>query len=87
VTRRAGAWLAAAGSVGAFGAASFLRMNAAYGPFNLSVNPGDWMVLWELLRHGQIAARVVLQSAALGAAAAAVPWLVFGLTARRRGNR
>ena len=62
-------------------------MRAAYGPLNLSMDPGDWAVLWELLRHGQIAPRVVLESAALGAAAAAVPWLVLGLGARRRGPR
>jgi len=87
VTRPAGAGLAAAGSVAAFAAAFFLRMNAAYGPFNLSVDPGDWTVLWELWRHGQIAAPVVAQSAGLGAAAAAIPWMVFGRLARRRGTR
>jgi hypothetical protein len=87
VTRRAGTWLAALASAAAFGAAVFLRMRAAYGPFNLSIDPGDWAVLWELLRHGQIASRVVLESAALGAMAAAVPWLVLGLTGGRRERR
>jgi hypothetical protein len=42
------------------------------------------MVLWELFRHGQIAGRVVLESVAVGTAAAVVPWLVLGLTRRRR---
>lgn len=87
MTRRGKAWLAAAGSVAAFVAAFFLRMNAAYGPFNLSFHPGDWTVVWELWRHGQIATRIVVQSAGLGAAAAAVPWMVFGLLTRRRGKR
>jgi hypothetical protein len=87
MTRRVGACLAALGSAAAFGAAVFLRMSAAYGPFNLSTSPADWIVLWELLRHGQIAAPVVLQGAALGLVAAAVPWLVLGLTNRRRRRR
>ena len=87
MTRRATAWLAACGSAVAFGTAAFLRMRAAYGPFHLSSDPGDWTVLWELLRHGQIATGVVLESVALGAVAAAVPWVVFGLAGRRRGNR
>jgi hypothetical protein len=71
----------------AFAAGCFLRMNAAYGPFNLSFHPGDWMVLWELWRLGQIAPRIVVQSAVLGVAAAAVPWAVFGLLTRRRPAR
>jgi len=87
VTRRGKAWLAAAGSVAAFVAAFVLRMNAAYGPFNLSFHPDDWMVLWELWRLGQIAPRIVVQSAALGVTAAAVPWVVFGLLTRRRPTR
>lgn len=87
MTRRGGTWLAAAASVVAFAAACFLRMNAAYGPFNLSFHPDDWMVLWELWRLGQIAPRIVVQSAALGAVAAAVPWVVFGLLTRRRPTR
>jgi hypothetical protein len=87
MTRRAGAWLAAAASLGAFGTAVFLRMSAAYGPFNLSTSPADWMVLWELLRHGQIAAAVALQSLALGLLAATVPWRLFALAGRRRGPR
>jgi hypothetical protein len=82
VTRRGGAWLAAAASVGAFAAGCFLRMNAAYGPFNLSPNPADWMVLWDLWHLGQIAPRIVVQSALLGAAAAALPWGVFWLLRR-----
>jgi hypothetical protein len=87
VTRRGGAWLAAAGSAAAFAAAFFLRMNAAYGPFNLSLDLRDWTVLWELLRHGQIASRIVVQSALLGAAAAAISWTAFGLLTRRRAKR
>lgn len=83
MTRRRGAWLAGAGSVAAFAAAFFLRMNAAYGPFNLSAHPSDWTVIWELWRHGQITSRIVLQGAGLGAAAAAVPWMAFGLLTRR----
>ncbi len=62
----------------------FLRMNAVYGPFNLSFHPSDWTVVWELWRHGQIAPRVVVQSAVLGVAAGAVPWVVFWLLPRRR---
>jgi hypothetical protein len=61
-------------------------MNAAYGPFRLSLDPADWTVLWELWRHGQIATGIVLQAAALGALAAAVPWAVLRL-ARRPGAR
>ena len=84
MTRRAGAGLAAAGSVAAFAAAFFLRLHAAYGPFNLSADPGDWTVLWELWRHGQIATPVVAQGVGLGVAAAAIPWLVVGLARRPR---
>ncbi|HWC02408.1 MAG TPA: hypothetical protein VHF87_06540 [Methylomirabilota bacterium] len=87
MTRRTRAWLAAAGSAAAFAAGFFLRMNAAYGPLNLSAQASDWAVLWELWRHGQIASRVVLEGAALGAAAAAAPWIVFGLLDRRPGPR
>jgi len=71
----------------AFAAGCFLRMNAAYGPFNLSPNPADWMVLWELWRMGQIARHVVAQAAVLGVAAAAVPWVVFWLLTRRGSAR
>jgi hypothetical protein len=85
VTRRTGVWLAAAGSVAAFALTFFVRMSAAYGPLNVSLNPADWAVLWELWRHGQIATRVVAQGAALGVAAAAVPWAVLGLTRWRGG--
>ncbi len=70
----------------AFALAFFLRMRAAYGPLNLSLYPGDWAVLWELWRHGQIATAIVVQGAALGAAAAMLPWAVLGLN-RRRGER
>jgi hypothetical protein len=84
MTRRAGAWLTAAGSAVAFGVAAYLRMRAAYGPFRLSAEPGDWRVLGELLRHGQIAPRVLLECAALGIAAAALPWLCYALAGRRR---
>jgi hypothetical protein len=87
VTRRGEAWLAAAGSLAAFAAGVSVRMNAAYGPFNLSFHPGDWTVIWELLRHGQIASRIVVESAVLGAVAAVVAWMVFGLLTRRRGAR
>jgi hypothetical protein len=79
VTRRAGAWLAGTASAGAFAAAFFLRMNAAYGPFNLSADAGDWIVLWDLWRQGQIASDIVAQSALVGAAAAAIPWLILGI--------
>jgi hypothetical protein len=85
VRGRRGVWLAAAGSVAAFALAFFLRMSAAYGPLNLSFDPADWTVLWELWRHGQIAPRVVGEGAVLGAAAAAVPWAVLGLS-RQRGR-
>jgi hypothetical protein len=87
VTRRGGTWLALAGSATAFVATVFLRMNAAYGPFNLAFRASDWTVLWELWRHGQIASRVVAESVAAGAAAATVPWLIFGLLSRRRRTR
>ena len=80
-------WLARVASAAAFVVAFFLRMNAVYGPFNLSVHLDDWMVIWELLRHGQIALRVVVQSAALGAAAAAVPWVLARLATRWRETR
>lgn len=87
MTRRRGAWLAAAASAAAFAAAFFLRMNAAYGPFNLSWHAGDWIVLWELFRHRQIAPHLVAQAAVLAAAAAVVPWVFFALSTRRRGKR
>jgi hypothetical protein len=72
--------------VAAFAVALFLRMNEAYGPFHLSARPGDWQVLWELLRHQQISGRVVLEGVALGLVAALVPWLLLGLAGRRRGR-
>jgi hypothetical protein len=87
VTRREAGALAAAGSLIAFAVAFFLRMNAAYGPFNLSLDAGDWTVLWELWLHGQIAPRVVAQSVGLGVAAAALPWVALGLLVRRRRAR
>jgi hypothetical protein len=84
VTRRSAAGLAAAGSAAAFVTALYLRLNAAYGPFNLSWNPADWTVLWELWRHGQIARDVAGQAVVLGAAAAALPWAIFWSWSRRR---
>jgi hypothetical protein len=85
VTRGLGAGLAATASVAAFAAAFYLRLHVAYGPFNLSADPGDWTVLWELWRHGQIATPVVAQSVGVGLVAAAIPWLGFlGLSRRRR---
>ena len=86
MTRRGEAWLTAAASAAAFAAALYLRLDAAYGPFNLSWHAGDWTVLWELLRHGQIAPRIVVQGTGLGAVAAAVPWVLFALLNRRRGT-
>jgi hypothetical protein len=87
MTRRTEAGLAAAGSAAAFALAFYLRMNAAYGPLNLSLRPDDWTVLWELWRHGQIAPGIVAQGAGLAAAAAAVPWVVFARRARDRETR
>ena len=81
---RGKAWLAAAGSVAVFAVAFFLRMNQAYGPFNFSARPGDWQVLWELLRHQQIDGRIVLESVALGVLAGLVPWLLLWFAAGRR---
>ena len=83
MTRRARAVVAALASVAAFVAAVFLRMNAAYGPFNLSADLADWTVLWELLMSGQIAGLVVAEAAALGVLAAAVPWAVLALATLR----
>jgi len=80
-------WLAGVASVAAFVVTFYLRMNAVYGPLNLSVHRDDWLVIWELLRHGQIALRVVVQSAVLGVAAAAVLWVVVGLATRWRQTR
>jgi hypothetical protein len=77
-------WLATATSVAAFAGTLFLRMDRAYGPFNLSARPGDWQVLWELLRHQQIDGRVVLEGVALGLLAALVPWVLLRLSAGRR---
>ncbi len=91
MTRGGGAWLAAVGSLVAFAAAFFLRLNAAYGPFRLSTHPtdwpSDWALVWELWRQGQIAMPIVVQGAVLGAAAAGVPWMVFSRLTRPRGNR
>lgn len=87
MTRRGGAWFAALGSVAAFTAVFFLRLNAAYGPFNLSSHASDWVVVWELWRHSQIATPIVVQGAGLGTAAAAVPWMVFALLTHRRRKR
>jgi hypothetical protein len=79
--------MAGVASAAAFVVAFYLRMSAAYGPFNLSAHLDDWVVIWELLRNGQIALRVVVQSAVLGAAAAAVPWIVVGLATRWQETR
>jgi hypothetical protein len=90
VRRRGRVWLAAAGSAVAFVVGLYLRLDAAYGPFNLSWRPGDWTVLWELLRHSQIAPGIVAEGVALGAGAAAVPWAIlvlWALRARRRVPR
>ena len=84
MTLRRGAWLAAA-SAAAFAAAFYLRMNAAYGPLSVSPDPRDWILLWELLRYGQIAPRVVMESAGLGAAAAVLPWLAYAWWGRSPG--
>jgi hypothetical protein len=84
---RTEAGVAAAASLAAAGLAFYLRMDAAYGPLRLSLDPGDWMVLWDLWRYGQIAPGVVAEAAALAAAAAAVPWLALAGRARRRGAR
>ena len=86
MTRRRGGWVAAIGSVAAFCSGFYVRMNEAYGPFNLSARPGDWTVLWELWRHGQIASRIVLEALVLAAAAATVPWVLWALL-RRPGRR
>jgi hypothetical protein len=63
-------------SAAAFCLGFYLQLNAAYGPFNLSWHPGDWLVLWELWRAGQIAPQVVIQAGWLGLAAAAIPWVI-----------
>ena len=84
MTRRSGAWLTALISVGAGAAACFLRMNAEYGPFNLTRHPADWILIWELFRSQQIAPRIVVQTLVLGAGVAALPWIVFGWLTRRR---
>jgi hypothetical protein len=62
-------------------------MDAAYGPLRLSAHPSDWTVVWELFAHGQIEPRIVAESAALGAVAAAVPWMLFALLSRKRQAR
>lgn len=69
-------WLlaAAAASLLLFLGGLYLRLHLAYGPFNLSLRPGDWIVLWELFRTGQISTRVVLEGTAAGLALALVPW-------------
>jgi len=85
VTRRSGAWLTAGISVVAFAAACFLHMDAEYGPFNLTLHPADWILVWELFRSQQIAPRIVVQAALVGAAAAALPWIAFAWLTRRRG--
>jgi hypothetical protein len=86
VTRRARLGIATAGSAAAFLVAFFLRLDAAYGPFHLSLSPSDWIVLWELWRTGQIAPDVVTEGMVVGAAAAAAPWVLLGLGTRRRAG-
>lgn len=63
-------------SVLAFGVGFYLRMNAAYGPFNLTARPADWVVLWDLLVHGQMSTRVLLESTAAGLLAATLLWFL-----------
>ena len=86
MTRAGRAWLATSASLIAFVVVFFLRLNAAYGPFNLSIHPRDWpgdaMVLWELQQNGQISLGIVLEGAVLGAAVAGLPWIAL-----RRLNR
>ena len=84
MTIRPGGALAAVASLVAFAAVFYWRLDAAYGPFNLSRDPADWLVLWELGRAGQIAGPVVAQAVGLGAVAAAVPWLLRALRPGRR---
>ena len=91
MTRAGRAWLATVASLTAFVATCFLRLNAAYGPFNVSLHPRDWpsdaMVLWELQRNGQIALGIVLEGLVLGAAAAVVPWIALRRLNRAGGSR
>lgn len=72
-----------------FAAGFYLRMNAAYGPLNLSLYREDWVLLWDLFRYGQVSSRVTMESAAAGAFLAVLPWA--GVWAARRrarvGNR
>jgi hypothetical protein len=77
----------AAASAVLFGVAFFLRMDSAYGPLNLTLDPRDWTVLWELFRYGQIATAVVVESAVLAVAAAVAPWILVALLARVRQRR
>ena len=55
VTRRRGAWVAAAGSVAAFCADVLRPDERGLRTLQSVARPGDWTVLWELWRHGQIA--------------------------------
>lgn len=50
------------------------RLHLAYGPFNLSLRPADWIALWELFRTGQISTRVVAEGVAAGLALSLLPW-------------
>lgn len=55
----------------------YVRMHAAYGPFNLSLRAGDWLVLWELFQTGQVSNRILLESVLAGLAFALVPWVIY----------
>ena len=77
LSRRAWLWVTVIVSPGLFALIAFVRMDAAYGPFNLSPHLTDWVVVWELLRYGQMSVRVVMESAAAGAVGALLPWLIY----------
>jgi hypothetical protein len=87
MTGRGAVGLATLTSVAAFLVALYLRLNAAYGPFHLFWHPADWAVLWELWRANQIAPEIVAEGTGLGAAAAAVPWLILGWRRWRQPSR
>lgn len=76
MSRRFGMPATVAASLLLFLAGLYLRLRAAYGPFNLSLRPGDWIVLWELLRTGQVSTRVLLEGGLVGLLLAGVPWLL-----------
>lgn len=76
------AWTAA--SLLLFAGGAYARLRAAYGPLDLGPRPEDWLVLWELLRAGQISGRVLLESGLLGLALGFLPWLVRDAARRHR---